>query len=101
MLPNHELHVCVGVAGAPSTLIHSFLTLGTIPHPSFTLRLLTVAVHPPAQVSHVTEADPHQRTVRGAETLPLTNIYVIWCPLRDTRVGMVPPPPPLSQSVYF
>ena len=40
----------VGLAGAPSTLFHSFLTIGTILHPSCSL---TVAVLQLAQVSLV------------------------------------------------
>ena len=36
---------CVGLAGAPSTLIHSFLTIGTILHPSCYSKFVYVYVY--------------------------------------------------------
>ena len=82
----------VGLAGAPSTLIHSFLTVGTILHPSYKhtgsnqlesawgipavarLRLPARSGHEPAgSVGSLRLAPQTRRTAAKAETLQLTN----------------------------
>ena len=73
----------MGLAVAPSTLIHSFLTVGTILHPS---RICTYGLHMAvyAGVSGSVRLTPQTgRTRGGAETLQQTNTQK---PLKSPRL---------------